>query len=1613
MEVRVQKRKKKFPVKRKKLHTAWKIAILPAAVIALACVFFLLLSRNQSAEAGLNPTRYSKEHPFEVLEIVPYEGQGQWGYLVGGQEPVSAAAIREFHENAGDAEQYWNRDNQDNTFDIDFKFSGLIKDAANQTYNNSDTFIRKILCRSGGNPEDWAGKVRVKSKSASEVTVREVELADLIVIQSNQTAFQYNAYSESPLYVYWKYNRPDVLLRSESGAPSDPANGGQAVYEGEISKDNGATWKSLDMNWEVVQAVLNHAYSKNKATIVASEKATSGNAVGNMDKLILLLTKLTGKVYVDHGIREMITAVDSGTGVTTGSFQGETAWNEDLFYDAMLLDRVSFVNCFEDLKYYIYNPVQGHVIPEEVKTFLNRYREMQNQSTEEFYRFISPELWDAILGYARVVKSNGKITEEQYQAFVDSRDKYVKKQICKPENKYEIGYDVLHNGGYKGKTEWDNVIRYMEGWVNYPFVPALLAGSSSHQFDVEEILKGGIVEPEEPPEEPEEATVKVLEIQPCNRYWLHIPGNTAKLSRAIGVPEDEISITCVTPGTLNGLAADLTAEYDLILIGDNVSDFSSSGGHVSKPYSHIGYYEDAVVPQTLLNGLLKNDYTTEASFNELLKQSGSLNTLQISGSGPVGSNDPFWNPGIRDQWREPGNYFLKNVELSLMMNEAVSTARFSGNDISRYMQGELARFVRSGQPVVFTNHLRETAAARIEEFNTYERKKTGETHEPPEQSASSLADARLYFAMAGVEDEREYYDSDDLIDLKYLTGGESNIYDWTASLENESGKISLLNHLKPQVRISDAGMRINEEGVKIPTIAGKGKGTQRPELSALAKDNTLTFQFELTIPDGADAKDCVMTVIIDQNGDGIFDEQGEGKTVTEGKKGKQNNAAAEIKNDKVYLYRFADKKEGVDYEQETNLLTGIFTSPGPIDSREEICQFRVIVTAEKRGVPLRGEWTGYLRPDLKNKDIRILQITPYSDIGGGKDLSGNQQFNKWMQEAENLGGEYHIVGYDAVSEGDFAANYQSIDTLKDYHLIISGTDFTSAVTGDVADVDEAAAVSVLRTYSEELKRPIIFTNDAISYVNSRNYLTPTEQQYRYHYLTIAEGKRLREEGGLVEGNDHLFKAKTDEETYRSLEEKNREFGEAGWEGEGTAYLEDSPEWFEEPGEPEGAPPRRYTYVWRRKLPAAPGEPVDESGIALTAVAGEADALYPAKNNWNYWFTQSLRHVLGMDRFAVTTKMKAEEKRDRGSSRRWAKKTAIQGFTNAALLEYSYLPPAGAQWGNRVKTSSPYENPLLALGTAPRTSRIEMLNEGAVGLYPFIIADSDITETKTEIAENHAPYYQLDLDRETGEGKIDDVTVWFTLAGAKDGDAAEEKNQAEYFRVTEKDAGNNYYLYSKGKIFYTGFSLYDKTDGSEDSSNLIPDNEMKLFINTIYAALNSEPKEASHYDTVVREGGAVSLIEQAGNVGIPNRYAFYYDEYDETVTIPFRVQKINAAVGETTPVVIGKKDGTDETGAPKVTLFDVSGKIEGLPEGTGPAAFPVENIAGKTGVTGSQGSEASDRWYNLTMDLTGDMDGMTMLIGSGVHGQDGGTGTLRTDGIYVEIYFVKRNLFELD
>ena len=134
----------------------------------------------------------------------------------------------------------------------------------------------------------------------------------------------------------------------------------------------------------------------------------------------------------------------------------------------------------------------------------------------------------------------------------------------------------------------------------------------------------------------------------------------------------------------------------------------------------------------------------------------------------------------------------------------------------------------------------------------------------------------------------------------------------------------------------------------------------------------------------------------------------------------------------------------------------------------------------------------------------------------------------------------------------------------------------------------------------------------------------------------------------------------------------------------------------------------------------------------------------------------------------------------------------------------------------------------------KTSRVVQLNEGPITKYPYNVG------TSVDIAETHGQYFELDMEDE-------DIVVWYTL------DAG-----SAYYTRTYKDAGNNFYIYSKNNITYSGAG----------HSSIGATQELKLFVNTIVKAIaggNAKP------DITVTNGAEVS--------GESNQYIVYVNSSD--------------------------------------------------------------------------------------------------------------------------------------
>lgn len=147
-------------------------------------------------------------------------------------------------------------------------------------------------------------------------------------------------------------------------------------------------------------------------------------------------------------------------------------------------------------------------------------------------------------------------------------------------------------------------------------------------------------------------------------------------------------------------------------------------------------------------------------------------------------------------------------------------------------------------------------------------------------------------------------------------------------------------------------------------------------------------------------------------------------------------------------------------------------------------------------------------------------------------------------------------------------------------------------------------------------------------------------------------------------------------------------------------------------------------------------------------------------------------------------------------------TDFRGFIDGQLMWYTqdetdYLPYRSYGGTGDVIGTNGY-------GDWLKTYKAKRVNTGQITEYPFYIGDS------LDTAETHFQYTRLDLEDK-------DTTVWYTLA---------DSGSKGYYAATDGDGSNNYYIYSKGNITYTGSG---HVSGQTDM-------EMNLFVNTVIAAI---------------------------------------------------------------------------------------------------------------------------------------------------------------------------------
>lgn len=193
---------------------------------------------------------------------------------------------------------------------------------------------------------------------------------------------------------------------------------------------------------------------------------------------------------------------------------------------------------------------------------------------------------------------------------------------------------------------------------------------------------------------------------------------------------------------------------------------------------------------------------------------------------------------------------------------------------------------------------------------------------------------------------------------------------------------------------------------------------------------------------------------------------------------------------------------------------------------------------------------------------------------------------------------------------------------------------------------------------------------------------------------------------------------------------------------------------------------------------------------------------------------------------------------------------MRGFVDGQLLWYSTKT---SDWpfkesngtGANIGTNAYQESWITTKG-------IECTNKGQIAVYPFVIGDSLTTDTET-----HFQYTRLGLEDE-------DTTVWYTLSN---------NGGHSYYDATKGDGSNNYYIYSKGNVTYTGAGHRAIKDDAV---------ETLLFVNTVVAA--------------IKLGNFAPDVTFPDAISVNNTEVLYGYETDKRLKVTFKATDYDAESG---------------------------------------------------------------------------------------------------------------------
>lgn len=288
-------------------------------------------------------------------------------------------------------------------------------------------------------------------------------------------------------------------------------------------------------------------------------------------------------------------------------------------------------------------------------------------------------------------------------------------------------------------------------------------------------------------------------------------------------------------------------------------------------------------------------------------------------------------------------------------------------------------------------------------------------------------------------------------------------------------------------------------------------------------------------------------------------------------------------------------------------------------------------------------------------------------------------------------------------------------------------------------------------------------------------------------------------------------------------------------------------------------------------------------------------------NWGYNINKYFRNSLGMDRYGVTVGNEERTGKDIAYTPTGSNYKAIQGYAYSALIQYGVVP--GDRW-NSITFPTNQLSPIKGLNVKDSRSKdfpefnyyatnsVTNVNQGQITEYPYNIptpSSQDIA--KMAVAETHGQYYELDLEDP-------EIVVWYCLSNSNNDSYDYRYNNL--YSSSPNDVRNNYYIYNKGNITYTGAG--HRYFGNNEY-------EVKLFINTMVAAYRA----------------TISAPEISVTNGFDNEEGVSFVYVDSDFTENSSVSKEEDMV----KISFTVKDDSIVSSTAKIQLLDESGEVNNL------------------------------------------------------------------------------------